>query len=134
MARAGKRIVVALFLLVIVTAAFFAFAFWRSKQVSPQFVAAGKSSYFLIRDCDNRISQAGSSFVSCVREAEDAVLSLSKMAITQQERMEYAALHGYLTEVSECRRDWEATNTGRDAATHKEILADYRDRLAKTYK
>lgn len=61
---------------------------WRSNRVSPQFTSTARSAYRLVEDCDERISADGPSFSVCLKTAEDAVVPLSKLGVTQQEAKE----------------------------------------------
>jgi hypothetical protein len=107
--------------------------FWRSNRISPQFLSAGRSAYRSIRECDDRISGDASVFLACITKAENEIVSLSHLPITQREHMEYAALRYYLTETRECRRDWEMSDISADAVARHQILVDLRLRLGKTY-
>jgi len=107
--------------------------FWQSNRISPQFLSAGRSAYRSIRECDDRISEGSAVFLACITKAENEIVSLSHLPITQRERMEYGALRSYLTETRACRRDWEMSDISVDALARHQILVDLRVRLGKTY-
>jgi|ERR1700722_6828713 len=108
-------------------------AFWQSNRISPQFLSAGRSAYRSIRECDDRISESSAVFLACITKAENEIVSLSHLPITQREHMEYGALRSYLNEARACRRDWEMSDISVEAVARHQILVDLRVRLGKTY-
>jgi hypothetical protein len=48
--------------------------------------------------------------------------------------MEYASLHGYLTQVDDCHRDWRSSDKSADAEARYEQLVRIRNRMEKSYK
>jgi len=109
-------------------------AFWQMNRISPQFRFAAEYAYHLVRDCEERISAEGASFLACTNKAEDAVRSLSKLAVTRHEAIEYAQLHGYLIQVRECREDWESANNSPEAGERRKQLVRFRHTLEEWFK
>src|SRR5258708_3965576 len=79
---------------------FVEFVFWRSNRISPEFLSAAQTAYRSIRECDDRISEEGTSFVACIQKAQDSVVLLKEIAKTMHEGREYAQVHGYLNAVN----------------------------------
>jgi hypothetical protein len=104
--------------------------FWRSNRISPQFLAAGQSTYRSIQECDDNVSHEESSFLICIKKAQDELALLPEIATTQAERRKYAVLHGYLDAVRDCRRDKELSDVSNDANERQEQLVRFRRDLA----
>ena len=53
--------------------------------------------------------------------------------LTQQEGLQYADLHGYLIEVSDYHREFQASANSDGAHQRREQLIRYRNRLEKIF-
>jgi hypothetical protein len=120
--------------LLIAFVGFVEFAMWHMSRVSPAFFSASQTAYRSIRECDDKISEGNPTFVSCVEKAQNAVTVLGKTAVTQQERLNYAFLHGYLNAVDDCHRDWLSSDGSADAKAREEQLVRFRTHMEKSYK
>jgi hypothetical protein len=110
------------------------FVSWRSNQVSPTFLSASQTSYRLIRECDDRISEEDLYFDGCIKKGQDTVEVLRSVARTQRERLEYAFLRAYLIQVDDCHRDRLASDETADAKARTEQLVRIRKHAEESYK
>lgn len=107
---------------------------WRSSRISERFLSLARPAHNAIRDCDDKMFGESSIFIECISRAQTLLAHVEVAVTTQQERREYAALHGYLDVLRSCRQDWEVSDDTADAGQRHEQLARFRRELDQRFR